>query len=245
MAESITSRSELLIGKENLDKLAQAKVLVLGVGGVGSYACEALARTGVGKLVLIDKDQVSLSNCNRQIMATKLTVDQSKTSAMKERIMSYSDTEVICVDGFFDESIVNYLEGVDFAIDAIDTCSSKVLFIQECLKRKIPFVCSLGMGNRLDPSKVTYTYLKNTYGDPFAKAMRTCVKKAEIEEDIPVLFSSEEPITQNKVVEPSGSTRKDRIPPASCVFVPAAAGLLAASVAVRTIIGKEIHVDNK
>lgn len=238
MGKERLERVELLIGEDKVKLLETKTVLIAGVGGVGSYAAEALARTGIGKLILVDKDVVSVSNLNRQIMATRDTINISKCQAMKERIHSYNpDCEVICEEVFLDETNIDMVLKADFVIDAIDTVTSKIDLIEMCLKHHIPFISSLGMGNRLDPSCVEIRDLSKTEGDPLAKSVRSLVRKRNLNGKIPVLFSKEKPIVQNKEVNPEGETRKDRIPPASVVFVPAEAGLLAASYVVRSLIG--------
>jgi len=238
MADEL-ERVRLLLGEENLEKLQKACVLVAGVGGVGSYAAEAFARSGVGKLILIDKDKVALSNLNRQIMAEYGTVGENKTEVMKERIGRYCHCEVVCVNEFLSEENVDLVEGCDFAVDAIDTVSSKIAFYEACHKHGVPFISSLGMGNRLDPTKIEITELMKTSGDPLAKAVRTMARKKDLRFKVPVLISTELPMKQNTVVDPDGATRKEQIPPASMIFVPASAGLAAASYGVRTIIAKE------
>lgn len=238
MVREELERIGLLLGEEAIERLAQSTVLVAGVGGVGSYAIEALARTGVGHLILIDKDVVSKSNLNRQMMADYTTISVSKCEAMKQRILSYhKECEVKCVSAFFDATIADIVAEADFAIDAIDTVTSKLDFMEACHKHGVPFVSSLGMGNRLDPSCVQYTSLWKTEMDPLARAVRTMARKRKMDYEIPVLFSSEKPYRQTQVIHPDGLTMKDRMPPASAVFVPASAGLLAASVAVRTLLG--------
>ena len=238
MGKERLERVQLLIGEEKTNLLETKCVLVAGVGGVGSYAAEALARTGIGKLILVDKDVVSESNLNRQIMATHDTIGIGKCIAMKERIHSYNpDCEVICKEVFLDKENIEMVQEADFVIDAIDTVTSKIDLMEICQKKGIPFISSLGMGNRLDPSKVVIKNLFETSGDPLARSVRSLVRKRGLNEDIKVLFSSEKPIVQNKEVNPEGKTRKDRIPPASVIFVPAEAGLLAASYAIRVLIG--------
>ncbi len=232
-------RVKLLLGEEAVNKLKNSTVLVAGVGGVGSYAAEALARTGIGHLILVDKDTVALSNLNRQIMADHNTVDVPKVTAMHERIKSFNtECEVTEVQAFLSAENIGMVRNADFVVDAIDTVTSKLDLIEACHDNGIPFVSSLGMGNRLDSSMVTYTDLWKTQMDPLAKSVRQMARKRGIRYPVPVLFSSEQPRTQNRIIDPEGETRKDRIPPASVIFVPAAAGLLAASIAVRTILEK-------
>lgn len=231
-------RVELLIGSESVDKLRKSTVMVIGVGGVGSYAAEALARSGVGRLILIDHDVVALSNLNRQIHATFNRVGYSKTESMMHRIATFNnECEVICVDKFFSLELEHYFtEDIDYVIDAIDTVSAKLDCIELCRKKGIPCISSLGMANRFDPSKVSQTTLDKTTYDPLAKACRELAKKRNIRYKIPVVFSSEIPFKQNVELNPDGKTRKERIPPASVIFVPAASGLLCASVVTRHII---------
>lgn len=241
MAETELNRLELLVGKENLKKIQNSCVLIVGIGGVGSWAAEALARSGIGKLILMDMDTVALSNLNRQVMALYDTVGMDKTEAMRSRIQSYNrKTEVECIQKFFDLSCADIISRADFVIDAIDTVTSKIDLMQACIEADVPFVSSLGMGNRLDPSMVHLCTLQETSGDPLARSVRAMARKRGITQPVTVLFSSEKPAVQNTLVNPDGETRKQRIPPASSIFVPAEAGLLAASAALRTLIGESI-----
>lgn len=237
--ETPLQRMELLIGEDKLALLQDACVMVVGVGGVGSYAAEALARCGIGTLILVDGDTVALSNLNRQIHATYETVGQSKTKVMKERIDTYrKDCTVIQKDIFYKEENNDILfdQPVDFVIDAIDTMSSKLSLIQYCKEHNIPFISSMGMANRLDPTKITICDLMKTSYDPVAKIMRNLVRRHRIKGRIPVVYSSEQPTVQTKIVNENGVTRKQKMPPASSPFVPSAAGLACASYAVRTIL---------
>lgn len=220
-------RTELLLGKEKLDKLNNSTVLVVGIGGVGSYACETLARSGIGRLILVDKDDVSLSNLNRQIHATLNTVNKSKVHMMKERIQTFNpECEVICFKDFYSKELLAVWDyQIDVVIDAIDTMTSKMDLIEECALRKIPIISSMGMANRLDPTQVIITTLDKTSNDPVSKVMRELVKKRKFNKKITVAFSKEIPVKQNTVVNEDGATRKEKIPPASMIFVPAAAGL--------------------
>lgn len=237
--ETPLQRMELLLGEEKLAKLKQATVLIVGVGGVGSYAAEALARSGIKRLILVDKDEVALSNLNRQIHATYQSIGINKCEAMKARINTYrDDIEVICKPYFYDESKDEDLLGypIDFVVDAIDTMSSKLALIKFCRRNKLAFISSMGMANRLDPTKIMITDLSKTSYDPVAKIMRNLVKKEGIKGKIPVVFSSEIPIVQTKIVNENGTTRKEKMPPASSPFVPCAAGLAIASYVTTKII---------
>ena len=239
--ETPLQRMELLIGEENLKKLKESTVMIVGVGGVGSYAAEALARSGVGKLVLVDGDTVAPSNLNRQIHAVFATIGKSKTEVMKERIESYrDDCTIIRKDMFYNEEANDKLFDVevDFVIDAIDTMSSKLALIKYCKEHNIPFISSMGMANRLDPTKVECCDLMKTSYDPVAKIMRNLVRKHHINGKIPVVFSKEQPSVQTKVINENGVTRKQKMPPASSPFVPSAAGLAAASYAMNILLQK-------
>ena len=237
--ETPLQRMELLIGEENVKNLQQKCVMIVGVGGVGSYAAEALARSGIGKLILVDADVVALSNLNRQIHATYLTLGQSKTKVMKERIETYrKDCTIVCKDVFFSEEVTSDLfqEHVDFVVDAIDTMTSKLALIQYCLRHKIPFISSMGMANRLDPTKIEISELMKTSYDPVAKVMRNMVRKQKVRGKIPVVWSSEQPIVQTRIIKEDGKTRKEKMPPASSPFVPSAAGLAIASYAMKKLL---------
>lgn len=231
-------RVELLIGQTNLEKLKNATVLIVGVGGVGSYAAEALARTGVGTIILVDKDRIVASNLNRQIHATYSTIGQAKTTVMKNRILSYNQDCNVIEHSIFYSNKVNDLifnQKIDFVIDAIDTLKPKFELIQTCLWKKIPFISSLGMANRLDASLVRTGYLHETTYCPVAKNLRKLVKKHRILRKIPVIYSLEQPITQSTIVSES-TIRKEQMPPASVAFSPATAGMMAASKAVMAIL---------
>lgn len=239
--ETPLQRMELLIGEDNLNILKHATVMIVGIGGVGSYAAEALARSGVGTLILVDGDTVTPSNLNRQIHAVYATIGRSKTEVMKERIESYrSDCTIICRDMFYkeEENTALFDTPVDFVIDAIDTMSSKLSLIMYCLQNKIPFISSMGMANRLDPTKVECCELMKTSYDPVAKIIRNLIRKHRVKGKIPVVFSSEQPSVQTKIVNENGTTRKQKMPPASSPFVPSAAGLAAASYAMRKLLEK-------
>lgn len=234
--ETAKQRTELLLGNHALQRLSETSIMVVGVGGVGSYCAEGLARCGVGTIHLVDKDLISPSNLNRQIHARYETIGKDKCEMMKQRILSYQkECQVITHSLFYDGSQNEELfhEPIDFVVDAIDTISAKLELIRYCLTHDIPFISSMGMANRLDPTKIMITDLMKTTYDPLAKIMRSQVRKQNIKGKIPVVCSIEQPIKQNQIVDALGKTRKDRIPPASSPFVPSAAGLAAASYAVR------------
>ncbi len=234
-------RVELLLGEDSLNQLQQSTVLIVGVGGVGSYAAEALARSGIGKLILVDYDTIAPSNLNRQIHATYNTIGKKKTAMMKERILSFNKhCDVVEVSAFFSSELESlFSQSIDYVVDAIDTVSAKLECIELCHKHQVPCISSLGMANRLDPSQLIQTTLDKTTYDPLAKACRQLAKKKGLRYKIPVVFSKEIPIKQNIELNKDGKTRKERIPPASIVFVPAAAGLLCASIVTRGLMNKK------
>lgn len=240
--DSTLQRVELLIGKDGIDKLNQATVLIIGVGGVGSYCAEGLARSGVGHLILVDGDEVALSNLNRQIHAVYDTVGKSKTMVMKDRILSYQkDCDVKALDLFYTKDIndVVFDGHIDYVVDAIDTVTSKLDLIETCVEKGIPFISSLGMANRFDPTQIEITDISKTSYDPLAKVIRTQIRKRRIRGKIPVVFSREHPFVQHKIINEEGKTRKEKMPPASTCFVPATAGLSCASYIVKKILGKK------
>ncbi len=232
-------RVELLIGAEGIQRLSQATVMIVGVGGVGSYAAESLARTGIGTLILVDADTVAESNLNRQIHALYSTLNEPKTKVMAERIHAFNDQCTVIEKPLFYAASQNeqlFDCPIDFVIDCIDTITSKADLIEACKERKIPFISSMGMANRFDPTQIEICDLMKTMNDPLAKVMRNLVRKRHIRGKIPVVFSKELPITQTKIVNENGKTRKEKMPPASTSFVPSAAGLAAASYVVRKLL---------
>ena len=185
-------RTRLLIGNDGFDKLQAATVLVVGVGGVGSICVESLARSGVGKIVVVDGDIIDVTNLNRQIQTNKDNIGDSKAIAMVKHIKSISDDiDIAYHDVFFDKEQERIFENIDYVIDAIDTISSKLDLIKICLNKDIPFVSSMGMGNRLDPSKVFETTLAKTEYDPLAKVLRKMARDNKFDLiKIKVVFSS-------------------------------------------------------
>lgn len=215
------SRVSMLI---DINQLKNKAVAIVGIGGVGGYVAESLARSGVGKLILVDYDVVDETNINRQIIALHSTIGKEKVSLMEERIHDIcEDTQVVSYRIMYGEEnrYDIFSEKIDFLVDACDIVRSKQILITECLNRGIPFISSMGTGNRLDPSKLTVTDLAKTEGDPLARIMRKWAKDRGIRTPIPVLYSSELAIKTG--------TRQ----PGSLIFVPASAGLLIGSYIVR------------
>ena len=215
------SRVSMLI---DINQLKNKTVAIVGIGGVGGYVAESLARSGIGKLILVDYDVVDETNINRQIIALHSTIGKEKVSLMEERIHDIcEDTQVVSYRIMYGEEnrYDIFSEKIDFLVDACDIVRSKQILITECLNRGIPFISSMGTGNRLDPSQLTVTDLAKTEGDPLARIMRKWAKDRGIRTPIPVLYSSELPIKTG--------TRQ----PGSLIFVPASAGLLIGSYIVR------------
>ncbi|OON92288.1 MAG: tRNA cyclic N6-threonylcarbamoyladenosine(37) synthase TcdA [Candidatus Epulonipiscium fishelsonii] len=228
------SRTEMLIGKEALEKLHCTKVAIFGIGGVGSYVAEALARTGVGHLVLIDSDNIVISNINRQIHATHETIGKSKVEVMKKRILSINpNIEVITFQRLYNKETAEELLSTeyDYVVDAIDMVTSKIDLIERCTNLNIPIISSMGAGNKLDPTKLEITDIYKTNVCPLAKVIRHELRKRGIKK-LKVIYSKETPAKPISVNEEA--SRKQT--PSSVIFVPATAGLIIASEVIRSII---------
>ena len=238
MEERFT-RTKMLIGKEPFNRLKNAKVAIFGVGGVGGYAAEAIARAGVGKIVLIDNDIVSISNINRQIIALTDTVGRFKTDVMAERIHAINPEAIVEVHNTFflpgNNDIIK--EDIDYVVDAIDTVSGKIEIIMQCNEKNIPVISSMGTGNKLDPSRLEIADIYKTSVCPLAKVMRKELKTRGIKK-LNVVYSKEEPLKpvldENQQQQENDKRRKT---PASISFVPPSAGLLIASKVIRDLAG--------
>lgn len=219
-------RTELLIGKENLEKLKKANIIIFGVGGVGSYVAEAAARCGIGRITLVDKDVVDITNINRQIIALTSTIGRPKTSVMAERIRDINpECQVTEFQCFYTKDKEIDISGYDYVIDAIDTVSSKIALIEEADSLNIPIISCMGTGNKLYPEKFEIADIYKTSVCPLAKVMRHELKKRGIKK-LKVLYSKE---------EPKRSCENGRIP-ASISFVPSVAGLIIAGEMVKDIL---------
>ena len=217
-------RFEKMVGSSVIQLLSQKSVLVLGCGGVGGYVIEALARSGVGTLILVDFDTIAESNINRQIIALESTIGMKKVDAFEKRIKDINpDLSVIKIGNFINEETIDLLfsNKIDFLVDACDTILTKKLVIQNCIQKHIPFISSMGTGNKLDPSQLEIVDIRKTINDPLARILRKYVKDEKIQEKVMVLSSREVPIKTH-----------DRTP-GSSAFVPSSAGLLIASYVVR------------
>ncbi|XWN53647.1 tRNA threonylcarbamoyladenosine dehydratase [Anoxybacillus flavithermus] len=243
------SRNELAIGKEGLKKLSESTVAVLGIGGVGSFAVEALARSGVGRLILIDKDDIDITNVNRQIHALLSTVGRPKVEVMKERIADINPAcEVIVLKMFYTEETYEQIFSydIDYVIDASDTISYKIHLMKQCLERNIPIISSMGAANKMDPTRFRIADISKTHTDPIAKVIRTKLRKEGIKKGITVVFSDESPIViredvRKEVGNDEATIRKAKMPPSSNAFVPSVAGLIMAAHVVQQLL-KDIPI---
>lgn len=239
------SRTELALGPEGLQVLKQSSVAVLGIGGVGSIAAEALARTGVGRIIMIDKDVVDITNINRQVHALLSTIGQPKVELMKKRIADINpECEVVALQMFYTEETYEELfrHPLDYVIDASDTITYKIHIIKECLKRKIPIISSMGAANKLDPTRFRVADISETSMDPIARVIRQKLRKDGIRRGVKVVFSTEEPVQpredvrQQIVPENAPEIRKAKNPPASVSFVPPVVGLIMVGEVVKDLL---------
>ncbi len=230
MEEEWKSRTELLIGKDNIQKLANSKVIVYGIGGVGSFVVEGLVRAGVENIILVDNDVIAPSNLNRQIHATISNIGKLKVDCMKERILSINPK--VNVETYIPQNIENGEETlidntIDYVVDAVDTITTKLKLIQKAKEKQIPIISCMGTGNKLDPTKFEIADIYKTSVCPLAKVMRKELKKRGIQ-DLKVLYSKEEPIKHDV----------ESRTPASISFVPSVAGMIIAGEVIKDIIKK-------
>lgn len=232
------SRTELLLGDEGMAKLRKAKVMVFGVGGVGSHCIEALARCGVGELILIDNDTVSLTNINRQSIALHSTLGRYKTEVMKEKITDICpETKVKTYERFVLEDNLDdlFVEKPDYIIDAIDTVTAKLALAVKAQENQIPIISSMGTGNKLHPELFEVTDITKTSVCPLCKVMRKELKARGVSQ-LKVLYSKEKPVdTSGRCTEEEKGVRRSL--PGSISFVPPVAGLIIAGEVVREIAG--------
>lgn len=225
-------RTEMLIGKENLEKLKNSKVAIFGVGGVGSFVVEGLARAGVGKFILVDSDKVVESNLNRQIIATTKTIGKLKVEVAKERILDINpEADVKIYSEFFmPDSPEIFDDTVNYIVDAIDTVTAKIELVMRANKLNIPIISSMGTGNKIDPTKFEVTDIYKTSVCPLAKVMRKELKTRGIKK-LKVVYSKEKPIKPK--ANDNGATKKQV--PGSISFVPSVAGLIIAGEVVKAL----------
>ena len=234
------SRTEMLLGKEAMEKLKKSKVAIFGIGGVGSYVVEGLARSGIGEFILIDKDVVSETNINRQIIATTKTIGMDKVEVSKQRILEINpEAKVEVYKEFYSKENSNNIldESISYIVDAIDTVTAKITLIEEAKRLNIPIISCMGTGNKLDFTKFEITDISKTSICPLAKVIRKELNKRKIK-DVKVLYSKEEPIKAKEEIDECKGQTKDRTIPAigSIAFVPSVAGLMIAGEIVKDII---------
>lgn len=243
------SRTELLIGKQGVQKLQNAKVAIFGIGGVGSFVVEGLVRAGVGNFILVDDDKICLTNLNRQIIATRKTVGKPKVEVAKERILEINpNANIETYQEFFMPDSKEILdESVSYVVDAVDTITAKIELVVRANQLKIPMISSMGTGNKLDPTRFEVTDIYKTSICPLAKVMRKELRARGIKE-LKVVYSKEEPIKPDETLECSCKTGCIRPPetvrkctsrnqvPGSISFVPSVAGLIIAGEVIKDIV---------
>ncbi|WP_044937327.1 tRNA threonylcarbamoyladenosine dehydratase [Pseudobutyrivibrio sp. LB2011] len=225
------SRTELLLGKEAMERLENKRVAIFGIGGVGGYVCEALVRSGVGHFDLVDNDTVSLTNINRQIIATHSTVGRQKVEVMKERMLDINPNADISIHQcfFLPENANEFpFETYDYVVDAVDTVTAKIEIIMRCKELGVPVISAMGAGNKLDPSRFRVADIYKTTMCPLAKVMRKEMKKRGIR-DLKVVFSDEMPVSPIETQDMEPLNPGKRATPGSIAFAPSAAGLVLAS----------------
>ena len=241
------SRTELLLGKEAMEKLGHSRVAVFGVGGVGGYVCEALVRSGVGAFDLIDDDKVCLTNLNRQIIATRKTVGKYKAEVMRDRILEINPEADVRIHKcfFLPENADDFPFGeYDYIVDAVDTVSAKLTIVERAKSAGVPVICAMGAGNKLHPELFEVADIEKTSVCPLARVMRRELRKRRIK-GVKVVYSKEMPLVPMAVDAPvekasdlrTGNPKKQT--PGSISFVPGAAGLLLAGAVVRDLLGIE------
>ncbi len=248
LKEDRFSRTEMLLGRAGMDALSEARVAVFGVGGVGGYVCEALARSGIGAIDLIDSDRVCLSNLNRQIIATEKTIGQYKVDAMKDRIKEINPETVVrtypCL--FLPDQADRFpFEEYSYVVDAVDMVTAKIGLVLKAREAGVPIISSMGAGNKLDPSAFRVADLYKTKICPLARVMRRELKKRGVDR-LKVVYSEEEPLRPAPVTdekgETSGSAPEDgvkkagrRSTPGSVAFVPSVAGMILAGEVIKDL----------
>lgn len=235
MEENQFSRTEMLIGKENIEKIKSSKVAIFGIGGVGSFVCEGLARAGVQNFILVDDDTISITNINRQIHANHNTIGKYKVDVEKQRILKINPNAIVKTYKIRympnDENNI-ITNDIDYIVDAIDTVTAKIEIILQASKLNIPIISSMGTGNKLNPEMLEISDIYKTSVCPLAKVMRKELKSRNINQ-LKVVYSKEEPIKiENRLIDEN--TKKQT--PGSISFVPSVAGLLISSQIIKDII---------
>ena len=241
-AKLMFQRLELLAGSEGLEKLKQAKVLVFGLGGVGSWAAEALVRSGIGKIGLIDFDTVAESNINRQVQATSRTVGQAKAEIMRQRLLEINpDCEVTAWNRMFTrENAEEFtIKSADYVIDAIDTLNCKLDLIETCCAAEIPLFSSMGMAKKLDPTRIKIADIRETRGCPLARLVREGLRKRQFSGNFTTVYSDENIPQQGQEMQAETGQAGRKIINGSIVTVTASAGMILASLVLRGIMERQ------
>ncbi|HGM1124606.1 TPA: ThiF family adenylyltransferase [Clostridioides difficile] len=235
MENNFTTRTSFLVGDDGIEKLNNSNIIVFGVGGVGSFTVEALARAGVGNITIVDFDDVDITNINRQIPALHSTVGRYKVDVMEERILDINpNINIKKIRSLYNKDTSDEIltERYDYVVDAIDMVSSKIHLIETCEKKGLKIISSMGMGNKLDPTKIVVTDIHKTSTCPLAKAMRKELRDRGIKK-LKVVYSTEQPIELKKKV-----MNGRKVTPGSVSFVPSVGGLIIASVIVNELLGR-------
>lgn len=235
MEKNFTTRTGLIIGEDGVEKLKNSNVIVFGVGGVGSFAAEAIARAGVGNLTIVDFDDVEITNINRQLPALHSTVGKLKVDVMKDRILDINpdiNIKAICEKYNKETSDKILVEDYDYVVDAIDMVTSKIHLIETCNKKGLQIISSMGMGNKMDPTKIVVTDIYKTSMCPLAKVMRKELKDRRIKK-LKVVYSTEQPRELKQKI-----MNGKKVTPGSISFVPSVGGLTIASVVINDLLNK-------
>ncbi|HBG4626858.1 TPA: tRNA threonylcarbamoyladenosine dehydratase [Clostridioides difficile] len=235
MENNFTTRTSFLVGDDGIKKLNNSNIIVFGVGGVGSFTVEALARAGVGNITIVDFDDVDITNINRQIPALHSTVGRYKVDVMEERILDINpNINIKKIRSLYNKDTSDEIltERYDYVVDAIDMVSSKIHLIETCEKKGLKIISSMGMGNKLDPTKIVVTDIHKTSTCPLAKVMRKELRDRGIKK-LKVVYSTEQPIELKKKV-----MNGRKVTPGSVSFVPSVGGLIIASVIVDELLGQ-------
>ncbi|MFB5835818.1 ThiF family adenylyltransferase [Clostridioides difficile] len=235
MENNFTTRTSFLVGDDGIKKLNNSNIIVFGVGGVGSFTVEALARAGVGNITIVDFDDVDITNINRQIPALHSTVGRYKVDVMEERILDINpNINIKKIRSLYNKDTSDEIltERYDYVVDAIDMVSSKIHLIETCEKKGLKIISSMGMGNKLDPTKIVVTDIHKTSTCPLAKVMRKELRDRGIKK-LKVVYSTEQPIELKKKV-----MNGRKVTPGSVSFVPSVGGLIVASVIVNELLGQ-------
>ncbi|CCL07519.1 Putative molybdenum cofactor biosynthesis [Clostridioides difficile CD002] len=235
MENNFTTRTSFLVGDDGIEKLNNSNIIVFGVGGVGSFTVEALARAGVGNITIVDFDDVDITNINRQIPALHSTVGRYKVDVMEERILDINpNINIKKIRSLYNKDTSDEIltERYDYVVDAIDMVSSKIHLIETCEKKGLKIISSMGMGNKLEPTKIVVTDIHKTSTCPLAKVMRKELRDRGIKK-LKVVYSTEQPIELKKKV-----MNGRKVTPGSVSFVPSVGGLIIASVIVNELLGQ-------